>query len=81
MKFETKNWSEDLQQQTRDAVSKIQLSPHDGKLHFKNYDSHYAVMTWQDLSSGKLCLTDKENGQVSKFADTEEMLVAGWAID
>lgn len=81
MKLETQNWSEDLQQQTRDAISEIQLSHHDGKLHFKNYDSRFGVMTWQDLSSGKLYLTDKENGQVSEFANTEEVLTAGWAID
>ena len=81
MRNETNTWSEGLQQQTRDAISEMQVSPHDGKLHFKNHDNRYAFMTIQDLLCGKLSLTDKENGQVSEFTNVEKMLDAGWAID
>lgn len=77
---ETNNWSEVLQQQTLDAIGETRVN-HDGKLHFKNHDSSYAFMTWQDLLGGKLRLTDKENGQVSEFANTDELLSAGWVID
>ncbi len=81
MRNETNTWSEGLQQQTRDAISEMQVSPHDGKLHFKNYDKGFAFMTIQDLLGGKLSLTDKENGQVFEFADVDELLNAGWAMD
>lgn len=59
----------------------MQVSPYDGKLHFKKHESCYAFMTIQDLLCGKLSLADKENGQVSEFADVDELLSAGWAID
>jgi len=80
MKRESNSWSEGLQQQTREAISEMRVNP-DGKLHFKNHDNRYSFMTTQDLVSGNLCLTDKENGQVSEFADSDELLNAGWAID
>jgi len=77
----TNNWSEELQQQTRDAISEIRVSPYDGNLHFKNSGGCFAFMTIQDLLGGKLSLTDKENGQVFEFADLNELLNAGWAMD
>ncbi len=58
----------------------MQISPHDGKLHFKNHDC-YAFVTIQDLLCGKLSLTDKESEQVSEFADIDELLNAGWVMD
>jgi hypothetical protein len=81
MKNEINIWSRRLQQQTRAAISEMQVSPHDGNLHFKNYDKRYSFMTIQDLLCGKLSLTDKENGQVSEFVNTDDLLDAGWAID
>lgn len=80
MKNKPNTWSEGLQQETRDAIGEMRINP-DGKLHFKNHDSRYAFMTAQDLKLGKLSLADKKNGQVSKFADTDELLNAGWVID
>jgi hypothetical protein len=81
MSNDTNTWSKGLQQQTRDAISEMRVSPHDGKLHFKNHDKGYAFMTIQDLLCAKMSLTDKENGQVSEFVDSDELLNAGWAID
>lgn len=74
-------WSEGLQEQTRDAIIEMGVSPHDGKLHFKSRDNRYAFMTIQDLLCGKLFLADKENGEVFEFADVDGLLNAGWAID
>lgn len=81
MRKEINTWSAELQQQTRVAITEMQISPHDGKLHFKKHESCYAFMTLQDLLCGKLSLTDKESGQVSEFADVDELLNAGWAMD
>lgn len=80
MKIESNSWSEGLQQQTREAISEMRINP-DGKLHFKNSDNRYAFMTAQDMLCGDLSLTDKTNGQVSEFVDSDELLNAGWAID
>lgn len=80
MNKEPNTWSEGLQQQTRDAIGEMQINP-DGKLHFKNHDSRGGFITAQDLICEKLSLTDKENGQVSEFANTDELLAADWVID
>ena len=80
MKQQTKTWSERLQHQTREALSEMWINP-DGKLHFKNYDNRGAFMTAQDVLRGKLSLIDKEHGPISDFADVDELLGAGWAID
>ena len=80
MKDNTNIWSEGLQQQTRAAISEMRINP-DGKLHFKNHSKSGAFITAQDLMRGKLSLTDKENGRVSEFADADDLLAAGWAID
>lgn len=81
MKNEINSWSEELQRQTRDAISDMRASPHDGKLHFKNHENRFAFITIQDLMCSKLYLTDKESGQLSDFADADALLDAGWAID
>lgn len=80
-KNNTNKWSSTLQQQTRDAINDIQISPHDGKLHFKNCDKRAACLTANDLLGGRLSLTDKVSGHVSEFADADGLLAAGWAID
>ena len=73
-------WSEGLQQQTREAITEIPFNP-DGKLHFKNSDSRYAFMNTKGMLRGDLTLTDKNDGHVSEFVDADELLNAGWAID
>ena len=80
MKKEQNSWSKGLQQETRDAISEMRISP-DGKLHFKKHDSRGAFMTAQDLMRDKLSLTDKESAHVFEFADVEELLDTGWAVD
>ena len=80
MNNETNVWSKNLQQQTREAIRDMPINP-DGKLHFKNRDKRSAYMTVQDVLCGKLSLADKESGQVSEYADADELLAAGWAID
>jgi hypothetical protein len=80
MNHEPNTWSEGLQQQTREAIGEMRINP-DGKLHFKNHDTRGAFIQAHDLVCGKLSLTDKENGQVSEFADIDKLLSAGWAID
>ena len=80
MNNENKSWSEGLQQETRDAISEMRFNP-DGKLHFKSHGKGYAFIAAEDLMRGKLSLSDTENGQVFEFANTDELLAAGWAVD
>jgi hypothetical protein len=80
MNNDNKSWSEGLQQETREAITKMRINP-DGKLRFKSYGSGGAFITAHDLMRGKLSLTNTENGQVVEFANTDELLAAGWAVD
>jgi hypothetical protein len=80
MNNENKSWSEVLQQETRDAISEMRINP-DGKLNFKSHGKGGAFITAHDLMRGKLSLTNTENGQVFEFANTDELLAAGWAVD
>lgn len=74
-------WSTDLQQQTRDFIRDMQVSPFDGGLHFKHGDGHFAVCGFQDLAGGKLTLIEAQTGEVFEFADVDALLESGWAID
>lgn len=64
-----------------DAVAKVLVNPSDGKLHFKNRDSRYALMTTEDMLQDRLSLVDKTSGDQSEFQDVDALLLAGWAID
>jgi hypothetical protein len=58
-------WSETLQQQTRDAIEQMPVTP-DGRIHFKH---------------PKLLLQAKTGGESYRFEAVEALLQAGWAID
>ena len=81
MTSKTTIWSSDLQQQTRDFIREMQVSPFDGGLHFKHGDGHFAVCGFLDLACGKLTLTEEQTRKVFEFADVDTLLEAGWAID
>ena len=74
-------WSTDLQQQTRDFIRQVQVSPFDGKLHFKHNEGLFAICKPQDLACGKLTLTEEQTGKVFEFADVDTLLDEGWVID
>ena len=80
MNNEKKSWSEELQQETREAISEMRINP-DGKLRFKSHGNGGAFITAHDLMHGKLSLTNTEGGQVVEFANIDELLAAGWAVD
>ena len=74
------NWSESLQQQTRDAIEKIAVTP-DGHLHFKHPTLGYAYATLDDLTHDRLLLRSKTASDEHQFGDVAALLQAGWAVD
>lgn len=74
------NWSENLQQQTRETIAQLQVT-RDGQLHFKHPTLGYAYTTLNDLSHGPLLLRSKTGSDDHRFAEVETLLQAGWAID
>ena len=76
----TSHWSESLQQQTREAIEQIPVTP-DGHLHFKHPTLGYAYATLDELSLDRLLLRSKIGSDVYRFDDVEALLQAGWAVD
>ena len=76
----TSNWSENLQQQTRQAIAQLPVTP-DGHLHFKHPTLGYAHATLDYLMHGQLLLRSKTGSDEYRFDDVEALLQAGWAID
>jgi hypothetical protein len=76
----TTNWSDGLQQQTRDAIAQLPVTP-DGQLHFKHATLGYAYATYDDLCHDRLALHAKTGDAEHRFDDVDALLRAGWAID
>lgn len=74
------SWSEGLQQQTRDAIAQLPMTP-DGNIHFKHSTLGGAFATLGDLCNDRLVLRSKGGAEVQQFDDVEALLQAGWAVD
>lgn len=73
-------WSAALQQQTRDAIEQLPLTPA-GKLHFKHPTLGGAYASLNDLLNDQLLLQAKTGGDMYQFVDVDALLQAGWALD
>ena len=78
--YPTSNWSENLQQLTRQAIAQLPVTS-DGHLHFKHSMLGYAHATLDDLTHDRLLLRSKTGIDEYRFAEVEALLLAGWAID
>lgn len=78
--YPTTTWSETLQQQTREAVEQMPVTP-DGCVHFKHPALGYAYATLDDLIQERLLLHGKTSAESYRFEAVESLLQAGWAID
>ncbi|WP_309679211.1 hypothetical protein [Polaromonas sp.] len=76
----TSTWSESLQQQTRQAIAQLPVTP-DGYLHFKHPTLSYAYATIDDLMHDRLLLRSKTGSNDHRFDDVDALLQAGWAVD
>jgi hypothetical protein len=76
----TSHWSENLQQQTRQAIAQLPVTP-DGQLHFKHPTLGYAQATLDDLMHDRLILHSKQGSSDHRSAEVEALLQAGWALD
>lgn len=78
--YPTTTWSESLQQQTRDAIEQMPVTP-DGRIHFKHPTLGYAYATLDDLFNDRLILHAKTGSEEYRFEGVEALLQAGWAVD
>jgi hypothetical protein len=76
----TISWSATLQQQTRQAVEQLPVTP-DGQLHFKHPTLGYAYAALNDLMHDRLILHSKTESDGYRFDDVEALLQTGWVVD
>ncbi|NJL07450.1 MAG: DUF262 domain-containing protein [Methylacidiphilales bacterium] len=78
---DTQEWSEDLKRATRNSIEGQAFIPRGDAVAFKHVASGFATMTITDLLAGNLKLVDCDSGEETTFANVDELIRAGWAID
>lgn len=79
--IETSGWSDELRARTRDAIEGGMFVARDGRLCLKHIASGFGVMTEDDLLSGVLRVVNVRTGAETTFANADELIAAGWALD
>ena len=74
-------WSSELREQTRKAVDDFDFASLGDLVAFKHVDGRFGAITISDLISGRLELTVRRSGDIEMFADAQQLIDAGWAID
>jgi len=74
-------WSDELMQATKAAIEQWTVLPGGDHLCFKHIASGFGVIDFTDLMRGKLRMTVRGTGKAVAFANADELIDAGWAID
>ena len=74
-------WSVELRRRTKMAVEEWAMLPADDHVCFKHIRSGYGVIAFADLMRGNLRLIVRDTEKEIVFANGEELIAAGWAID
>ena len=76
------DWSDDLKKRTRDAIEGRDIfAPRDGQLCLKHITSGFGTIAEEHLSGGALTVVDRRTGAETIYANADELIAAGWAID
>jgi len=76
------DWSDDLKERTRDAVEGSDIfAPRDVQLCLKHIASGFGTIAQEHLSGGALKVVDRRTGAETCYANADELIAAGWAID
>jgi hypothetical protein len=73
-------WSEGLQQQTRDAIESMMVSPISHCIHMKSTHGQYGTISAENMLRGNLDI-DIVKGNTTHFDSLNDLLAAGWALD
>ena len=74
-------WSVELRRRTKMAVEEWAMLPADDHVCFKHIRSGYGVIAFADLMRVNLRLIVRDTEKEIVFANGEELIAAGWAID
>ncbi len=75
-----REWSTGLRNETRQALSDLPMRP-GGHLHMKHIAGGYGWFDLLDLARNRFVLHLKGDAGELTFADADEIVAAGWAID
>ena len=83
-----KRWSEELREQTREALDELAMFPRDEFVYMKNVDGRLGVIRIEDWLARqfKVLVRDHPGDMIfttggTTFANVDELIRAGWAID
>lgn len=74
-------WSEGLQQATRETLKEFAFATHADFVCFKHIKSGFGTIAVDDILCGNLRMTDRKTGLEVTFRNAEELICAGWTID
>ncbi|WP_127079883.1 hypothetical protein [Rhodomicrobium lacus] len=81
MDKERARWSEDAESATRAALDEFEALPAADFLALKNIDGRFATLSIENWLARRARIVDRANGEEMSFADTDELIGAGWVID
>ena len=76
---DTSRWSDSLIAQTRTTLDCPMTF--DDVVCLKNIDGTFGVMTLADVMAQQWTITNRENGTVTSYETSEQLIKAGWAVD
>ena len=74
-----KTWSTSLQDATRRVIGELDFVS--DPVCLKCIDGRFGTLSAANLLSRKLSVVDRKTGQKTAFADVEELIRTGWAVD
>jgi len=74
-------WSDGLMQATKAAIEQWTVLPGGDQLCFKHIGSGFGIIDFADLMRGNLRMTVRGTAKAVTFADADDLISAGWAID
>ena len=76
------DWSDELKERTWDAVEGRDIfAPRDGQLCLKHITSGFGTIAQEHLWGGVLKVVDRQTGAETSYANADELIAAGWAVD
>ena len=74
-------WSDELRQATRAAIEEWAILPIEDRVCFKQISSGFGAIDVADLMRGNLRMIVGGTGKAIVFANADELIGAGWALD
>lgn len=75
-------WSDELKDETRSAVENFDpTQSRDGKLCLKHGSGSFGSVEAEDVREGRLRVVDRNTQGETTYANVEELIGAGWAVD